>query len=127
MMKYNATLKTLPQRYVASVRKVIPTYDKESILWNIFMTETAKMNLNLADLFYSLAIFHDECYKENDVDVELEGTVKGTYENTENVVCKSVPPVQIAFAIYSGSYEQITAVNAAVADWVNENGYEFDG
>lgn len=63
------------------------------------MTETAKMNLEIADPCYSLAIFHDECYKENDVDVEIQGTVKGTYENTENVVCKTVPPVQIASAI----------------------------
>jgi DNA-binding transcriptional MerR regulator len=32
-MKYNVTLKTLPKRYVASVRQIIPCYAEESILW----------------------------------------------------------------------------------------------
>lgn len=29
-------------------------------------------------------------------------------------------------ATYNGSYEQLPAVNEAVANWVNDNGYEFD-
>ena len=28
---------------------------------------------------------------------------------------------------YKGSYDQISRVNAAVADWVVANGYDFDG
>ena len=126
-MNYNVTLKTLPERYVASVRKVIPAYDQEGMLWNILMSETAALNLQPADNCYSLAVFHDEGYKESDVDVEIQGTVKGTYKNTENVVFKTVPAIEIASATYKGSYEQITTVNHAVANWVNDNGYEFNG
>ena len=127
MMNYDVTLKTLPQRTVASVRKTIPAYDQEGILWNIMMTETAQMNLQPGDPCYSLAIFHDEGFKENDVDIEIQGTVKGSYKNTEHVVFKTVPPIQVASATYKGSYEQVTAANGAVANWVNDNGYEFDG
>jgi DNA-binding transcriptional MerR regulator len=126
-MNYNVTLKTLPERYVASVRKVIPAYDQEGIIWNILMTETAAMNLQSADNYYSLAVFHDEGYKESDVDVEIQITVKGNYKNTENVVFKTVPAIEIASATYKGSYEQLTVVNNAVANWVNDNGYEFTG
>ena len=32
LMDYNVTLKTLPERYVASVRQVIPAYDQEGLL-----------------------------------------------------------------------------------------------
>lgn len=32
-MNYNVTVKTMPERYVASVRKVIPSYDQEGMLW----------------------------------------------------------------------------------------------
>ena len=32
-MKYDVTLKTMPQRYVASLRKVIPSYQDEQLLW----------------------------------------------------------------------------------------------
>lgn len=32
MMKYDVTVKTMPERTVASVRKVIPSYDQEGVL-----------------------------------------------------------------------------------------------
>jgi DNA-binding transcriptional MerR regulator len=126
-MNYNVVLKTIPERYVASVRKVIPAYNQEGILWNILMTETASMNLVQEDNCYSLAMFHDEDFKESDVDVEIQISVKGKHQNTENVIFKTVPEVEIASATYKGSYEQITAVNRAVASWVSDNGYEFNG
>ncbi len=126
-MNNNVTLKTLPERYVASVRKIIPAYDQECVLWNTLMTETAALNLVPADNCYGLAIFHDKEHKESDVDVEVQAAVKGSYKNTKNVVFKTVPAVDIASATYKGSYDQLTAVNHSVANWVNDNGYEFDG
>lgn len=126
-MSYNVNLKTLPERYVASVRKIIPAYDQESILWNIMMKEIAPRKAQPTENCYSLAIFHDEGYKESDVDVEIQITVKGSYQDTENVVFKTVPAIEVASATYKGSYEQLTAVNHAVANWVNDNGYEFNG
>ena len=126
-MKYDVITKTLPERYVASVRMVIPAYDKEYILWQAMMTETASLNVQLAENCYSLAIFHDEGYKESDVDVEIQVVVKGSYANTEHVVFKTEPAVEIASATYKGSYEQLTEVNLAVANWVRDNGYEFNG
>ncbi|HBB28773.1 MAG TPA: MerR family transcriptional regulator, partial [Clostridiales bacterium] len=66
-------------------------------------------------------------HKESDVDVEVQKSVKGNYKNTENVVFKTVAPVLMASATYKGSYEKINEVNEAVANWVRDNGYEFNG
>ena len=126
-MNYSVTVKTLPERYVASVRKIIPAYDQESMLWGIMMQEAGGQNLQPADPCYSVAIFYDEGYKESDVDIEIQCAVKGSYKDTKNVVFKTMPPVQVASATYKGSYEQITAVNEAVANFVADNGYEFNG
>lgn len=126
-MNYNVTLKKLPERYVASVRKTIPAYENEGMLWGILMQETAHLNIQYENPCYSLAIFHDGEFKESDVDVEIQMSVKGKYENTENVVFKTVPSVEIASAIYKGSYEKINEVNEAVANWVRDNEYEFAG
>lgn len=126
-MNYNVTVKTLPERTVASVRKVIPAYDQEGMLWDILMRETAPLHIQPDPNCCTLAMFHDEGYKDGDVDVEVQMTVKGTYQNTENVVFKTTPAVQYASATYKGSYEQINDVNRAVATWVNDNGYEFTG
>lgn len=126
-MNYNVTLKTMPQRYVASVRDKIPAYDQEGILWNLLMTETSGLNLQYDDNCLSLAVFHDQEHKESDPDVEIQISVKGSYEDTEHVTFKMVPEVEIASAIYKGSYEHITDANHSVASWVNDNGYEFNG
>lgn len=126
-MNYNVTLKELPQRNVASVRKIIPAYNQEGVLWNILMKETAPLHLQYEDPCYSLAIFHDGEYKESDVDVEVQILVKGSYNDTEHVVFKTVAPIQFASATYTGSYEKISEVNEAVANWVRDNDYEFDG
>lgn len=126
-MNYAVILKELPERNVASVRQIIPTYYQEGTLWGILMSETAPLKMQTADPCYALAVFHDGEYKENDVDVEVQISVNGSYTNTENVVFKTVPAVQIASATYKGGYEQSGAVNEAVANWINDNNYEING
>lgn len=126
-MKYNVILKNLPQRYVASVRNVIPSYYYEGKLWHTLMKETAPLHIRQDDPCYAMAIFHDGEFKEHDVDVEVQMTVKGSYPNTENVVFKSAEPIQFASATYQGGYDKISQVNEAVVNWVKDNGYEFKG
>ena len=59
-MKYDVTIKTIPQRDCATVRKIIPTYEEEGILWNILMEETAQMNLIDGDPSYCCAVCLDK-------------------------------------------------------------------
>ncbi len=126
-MNYNVILKELPERYVASVRKQIPGYDQEGLLWDILMEETAPLKMQDGDPCYTNAIFHDTEYKENDVDVEVQKSVKGKYADTANVTFKTEPPVLVASSTYKGAYDGINEVNEAVANWVRDNGYTFQG
>ena len=126
-MDYNVTLKTIPERYVASVRQVIPAYDREAVLWELMWRELETQKVQQAVPCYGLAIFHDEGHKEYDTDVEIQCAVTGKYQDTEHVRFKTVPPILIASATYKGNYDQISRVNAAVANWIVENGYDFNG
>ncbi|MDD3336694.1 MAG: MerR family transcriptional regulator [Eubacteriales bacterium] len=126
-MNYSVTVKEIPERTVISVRKIIPSYEQEGMLWGMLMSETAALSIQDSDPCYCTATFHDAEYKEADVDVEVQKTVKGSYPNTENVVCKVEPPVQVASAICKGAYTQMDEVNQAVASWVRDNGYTFAG
>ena len=126
-MQYDVTVKTIPERHVASVRQIIPNYDQEGSLWSIFLRETAGLHIQNGDPCLCVALFHDGDYKESDVDVEIQKSVKGAYPDTEHVKFKTMPAVQVASAVCKGSYDQISAVNAAVASWVEANGYAFDG
>ena len=114
-MKYDVTIKTLPERQVASVRQILPGYDREGDLWHIFAQETAALRIQ------------DGEYKESDVDVEIQKTVKGAYPDTAHVKFKTVPPVTVASATFQGGYHLIGEVNQAVAAWVEANGYAFEG
>jgi DNA-binding transcriptional MerR regulator len=126
-MNYHVSLKTLPERYVASVRQILPTYGQEHLLWKTLMEETSALRLQADEPCYCSAIFHDGEYKESDVDVEAQKTVRGHYADTGHVKFKTVPPVTFASATYKGPYEIIGEVNMAVASWARDNGYEFDG
>ena len=126
-MKYDVTVKTIPERQVASVRQIIPSYEREGDLWGILMQETAGMHIQDGDPVLCSATFHDMEYKERDVDVEIQKTVRGAYPDTEHVKFKTMPQVLVASSVCKGSYDQMGEVNAAVASWVEANGYAFDG
>ena len=126
-MKYDVTLKTFPERYAATVRMNIPAYEMEGMLWSVLVSETAPLHLIPDEPCYCSVVFHDREYKESDVDVEAQKTVKGQYPDTQHVKFKTLPAVTVASAICKGSYEQMNAIMAAVASWVTDNGYAFDG
>jgi len=127
MMKYDVTLKTFPERYAASVRMIIPDYMQEGLLWGMLMEETVPLNLIDDDPCYCSAVFHDQEFKETNVDVEVYKTVKGRYPDTEHVRFIMLPEVTVASATCKGSYEQMDKVMACVAQWICDNGYSFCG
>lgn len=127
MMGYDVSLKTIPQMKAAGVRSVIPTYADEGILWKILMEETGPLHVQWAVPCYAMAKYYEGEYKERDVDAEVSMSVVGDYADTEHVRFFTMPQVEIAGATFKGSYEQLTHVNAAVAKWIGDNGYEFNG
>lgn len=127
IMNYSVTLKEIPAREVASVRKVISAYQEEGTLWHLLMEQTASQKLQYATPCYPSAIFHDEGYKESDVDVEIQISVSGKYKDTEQVTFKTVPALTAATVVMKGSYDQVSAVNQAVAKWIAAGGYTMNG
>ena len=126
LMNYDVTVKTIPERRVASVRQIIPCYEREGDLWGILMQETARMHIQDGDPCLCSATFHDGEYKDSNVDVEVQKTVRGDYPDTEHVKFKTMPAVQVASAVCKGSYDQLNEATAAVVSWVESNGYVFD-
>ena len=126
-MSYDITLKTIPERYAATVQMIIPRYEDEGMVWSTLVGETCRMNLAEADPCLCAVTFLDGEYKETDVEVLAWKTVKGSYPDTEHVRFRTLPEVTVASCIYRGSYAQITDVYAAVIPWIEANGYEAAG
>ena len=124
MPDYDVRVKEIGPRYVASVRAILEGYHVEGRLWHSLMKETKAQNLKPASPCLSVAIFHDGEYKERDVDVEIQMTVEGKYDDTEHGRFKEEPAVWVASAVHHGSYEEIGAANAAIAAWIQKNGYQ---
>ena len=95
-MQYNVTVKTLPQRYAACVRMTIPCYEDEGMVWDVLCGETDHMHLIPDDPCYCSVTFLDAEYKEHDVEVEAQKTVKGQYPDTEHVKFRTLPAVTYA-------------------------------
>lgn len=126
-MNYDVTIRTLPERYAATVRMTIPRYEEEGQVWHVLLKETAHMDLIPADPCYCCVAFLDGEFKERDVTVEAQKTVKGTYPDTEHVKFRTLPAVTYAGCTFQGGYEQINDVIAALAEWIEANGYAYDG
>ena len=126
-MSYDITLKTIPERYAATVQMTIPRYEDEGMVWSTLIGETCRMNLAEADPCLCAVTFLDGEYKETDVEVLAWKTVKGVYPDTEHVKFHTLPEVTVASCTFRGSYAQITNVYAAVIGWIEANGYETDG
>lgn len=126
-MNYHVSIKEIPERTVASVRKIIPSYNCEGDLWSVLMQEIQMKNISIAHPSYSIAVFHDREYKENDVDIEIQLSILGKHENTKYVTFKNMKSTNVASITVNGSYEQMTAVNEAAAKWIETEGYKLAG
>lgn len=123
---YAVTLKEMPLKYVASLRKIIPTHNYSGMLWKQMTEEIESQNVKYVYPCNAISVFHDEGYKENDIDIEIQISVEGSYINTNNVVFKTIAPILIASTTFKGSYDQIPIVNQVVANWIKDNSYELD-
>ena len=126
-MNYNVTIKTIPSRYAATVHTTIPRYEDEGMVWSTLVSETAHMKLAEADPCLCAVTFLDGEYKEKDVEVMAWKTVKGDYPDTEHVKFVTLPEVTVASCTFKGGYHLINEVYAAIAAWLDANGYESAG
>lgn len=124
-MSFDVTVKTIPERYAATVQMVVPHYEDEGMVWG--MMAESKVPLVPSDPCLAAAEFLDKEYKEENVEIRVWMTVKGTYPDTEHVKFKTLPAVKVASCIIKGSYDQMYEATATVVSWIGENGYEVSG
>lgn len=126
-MKFNVVVKELPSRYVASLRGILPGNQQEGFLWNKLSEQIESQKIEYASPCFPVTIYYDEGYKEQDVDVEIQMSVKGQYADTEDVRFITTEQMTVASVIINGSYEQLPEANEAVAKYISDNEYTMSG
>jgi effector-binding domain-containing protein len=125
-MVYDVELKSLSAEKVLSLREIVPTPEEEPALWEKLSAFTLQHGVNAAVVGYS--IYHDEDYKESDVDIEIAVSVPQFGTDEGNFHYKELPAIPQAATIrFSGPYEGYNEAMEKLAGWIEKNGYVFDG
>lgn len=115
-------LKSLPMQQVISMRKTVPDYYCEGLMWKELQALFKDVR-NTANI-KSFSIYHDIDYREQDVDIEIcvvTDRVDLTKCNKE-IISRQVPAIEIAacFMIY-GPYSNISKAYKEFAYWLDRH------
>lgn len=124
---YSVTLKKFSEHKVISYRDIISTPDQEGVLWEKLYEGIKGQNVQQTTPHLALAIFHDDGYVEENLDVEVQRTVTGNYQDTESIKFKQVAPFTAATLIYKGHYTKLPEASEAIACWIADNHYKISG
>ncbi len=124
-MNSEITLTSLPEVTVASMRTTVPNYDA-------FFEIVPRMGEYMTSVGavcrtpeYCFTIFHNDEYRETDIDVEICEAVVEPRENSETVVFRTVPAVAAAACMsHRGPYTTLGESYNALFSWIDRNGYE---
>lgn len=127
-MKYEVCVKNVEGMKAICKRDIIPTYEREDLLWKGLTNEIKERNLTLDYGKESpRAYFFDNGFKERDVDVEICIAVNTFLKDSDSVKFKMLEDQECACATFQGSYSNITDVCITIGKWISDNGYEIAG
>lgn len=126
-MHYNVSIKSIPSYQVFSLRRVVPDYYAEGLLWKEMSAFADKNNIPVSNNTFT--IYHDTDYKEKDVDIEICAPVARMGENIGGFTYRNIEPVPImACTMVYGPFENIAGAYLAFAGWLQEHSqYKMTG
>lgn len=124
-LEYNVIKKVVPKRKVASLRKVIPSYIDESILWNELFEEIKNKNIDITNNCRAIAIYHDSEYKDKNVDIEVQIDVVNDNIDSELIKIYTTDEVEVASVTFNGSYDKMIDVTKSALLWMKLNEYRL--
>lgn len=124
---YNVSIKSVPSYQVFSLRRVVPDYYAEGLLWKEMSAFAEKNNIHISNNTFS--IYHDPDYKETNVDIEICAPVTIMGKDTNGFTYRNTEPVPImACTMVHGAFENIAGAYLGFAGWLQEHSqYSMDG
>ena len=116
--------KVEPQR-IASVRDIIPTYPEQGGLWGELEGYLAMQHVR--PVGPCLTIYHDDEYKERDVDAEVCEPISGELPESRRVKIRTLPAAEVASAVHRGPYATLGKAIQDMMQWLDTNGYRITG
>lgn len=132
MANYDVVIKKIEPITVISRRDILPSYIAISELFGEVFGYLGSQGINPSGL--PLAIWHDQEYKESDVDGEAAAPIDPSLGEKltrtlgqENPLKISALPgyKQAACIVYQGSYQFMPQAYTHLLTWIEENGYQI--
>ncbi len=126
MSDYEVVIKEVAPLKVASIREVVPTYSDVGPLFGELFGYLDQHGIKPTGI--PLAMYHDDEYRERDVDIEAVVPVSQSLPESERVKVRQLPAVkQMACVIHQGDYHSIGEAYNALMTWMEANGYRICG
>gem|GEM_PF-1865994 len=117
-------IETLPSLKLATVRRVIDSYDAEGELWNELMDLLRHSDAVLPASGLSGATFHDSDYRDSGMDIEVWVEVTESFEPPQGLGFSEQPECEIVSATLRGDYSQVPAVTQEIGKFIAERNVE---
>ena len=126
---YNFIIKQIPSYPVISLRRVIANYFCEGLLWKELAELTNERKIELPVTEQCFAVYHDNEFKEADVDVEVCMVVTKAVAVDEPLCFQNTEAVaMMACTMVYGPYENISGAFRSLAYWLTGHaGYRMKG
>ena len=119
-MHYQVQIKSVPAFQVLSLRRMLPDYYAEGLLWEELSAFVRQEQIAVSN--QSFSIYHDAEYKEKDVDVELCVLVEKSGKDRQGFSYRLTEPVPVmASTMVYGSFSNIGKVYRDFAGWLQGN------
>lgn len=112
---------TMPAMHVAALRRTIPSYSDEGVLWGEIMSLLPASGASLPAGGMAGATFYDEEYREADADVEIWVQVAGAFAAETPVTHRLVPAQEVVVATLLGDYSAMPRATSAIGAYISEH------
>jgi effector-binding domain-containing protein len=123
MPKYEIVIKKVEPQLIASVRDIVPTYPDVGRLYGELMPQLGRYGAG----GLSAAIWHDEGYKDHDIDAEAVIFIKSRIPEDGRVKVRELSAATVASIVHNGPYNTLQLAYDAIGKWIEANGYHITG
>ena len=121
---YDVIVRELESQLVLSWREVVPDDDRIQYMFEEAETYIAPFNAR-ADK-PPMTIYHDQEYREKDIDAEIILPLKFAIAGNESMRVIQLPRVRsAACTVHTGDYATIYQAYNALLEWIGANGYHI--
>jgi effector-binding domain-containing protein len=124
LSRHEVLLKSVPAQWLASVRACLPTHPAIELLYN-------ELYVHLGPYRQAggvpVAVWHDEAYKEADVDGEAGILLTTRVPEAGRIRVYEWPAGTVASVVHHGPFVRFVEAYEALFSWIGANGYRITG